>query len=537
MSNLGLIISSITEHISNVVHIGAGYCTESDLYKELGVNSVVFVEPDAQLFDTASKKFLQSPHITVLQRAIAGKSEERTYFRLSNKRFNSLLDPSRIFEYYPNITITDQTSVDAITLESLFDEIQLPEDINNLLVLELQGEELNVLAHTPDHVLQRFKWIVVRTSEHTLYGEPSATAGVNIKNSLRNTKFDALCFKEDNLVFCSYFFARNDAVLASQALEKEKQAALSNIKSLTKDNLKFSKQINNLTKKKKKLDTKVSETTDLLTATQAKLGDAHDQINDLTSGRYLLQSEIAESSDLLTATQTELGSVQDQVSELTNRGELLRIEITESADLLTKTKSELSNTHDQINELTNEKDQLQMEVSEASNLLRATQAELSSAHDHISNLTSAQKQLRQQVSDLSKTLQSTQSELSGLQVREQVLTSENTQQLLRIEELSRLNLEHSDELKEANYALRINNKLIAKTDADLRDLQTRYRTAVDNQTQQHTLLLELQDKLIQASKFYRQLNIQDQNIKGDIFNDDPEGIEREPNQIDKDKNV
>lgn len=440
------IISAINEDISSVVHIGAGYCAEAGLYRELGIQSVIFVEPDAQLFATATRKFLHSPHITVMQRAIAGKNEERVLFQISNKRFSSLLEPGRIIEYYPNLTVTDEIDVDAITLESLCDEIHIPEGKNSLLVLELQGEEANVLTHTPDHILQNFKWIVVRGSKETLYGKPSAPAEAAIKRSLYSAKFDALCFQEDNPVFCEYLFIRNDAALAKQALEEEMEVAFTDIQSLTADNLDLARQVNSL---------------------EARFEKSQQHNADLAE---------------------RLDAARKQISDLSGEKEATL------ADIQAVTKDKL-NLISEITSLDARTEKLQQHNADLAETLDA-------ARDQISDLTGEKEELQQQINDLTTAHQSTQSELC-------------------------------EELKEANHALRINNKLVAKTDADLRDLQARYETAIDNQKQQHSLLLDLQEKLIQASKFYRQLDIQDQNIKGDVFGDDIESIENEPDQNDE----
>lgn len=484
MRSLASIISSIPEDISKVIHIGAGYCTESELYKELGIESVLFVEPDAQLFSAATQKFLQLPHITVLQQAIAGKSEDRVYFQLSNKRFSSLLEPGRILEHYPNVTVTSKTRVNTNTLESLCEESPLAKDVGNLLVLELQGEELKVLENTPDHVLQKFKWVVVRSSKEILYGDPSALTTPKSKLSLSVANFDALCFEDDNPLYCTYLFIKNDAVLENQSLELQKQVIQEHVQSLTSE--------------KKQLEVKMSEASEALTTAQSTLGEAQERVNNLTSENEQLVTQAAESSASLNSVQAELGK-----------------------------------THEQVNNLTKENKQLVIQAAEISDSLATSQTELGKTHDQSYELTRIQEQQVKQINGLSETLKTAENGLGEAQTHIEDLTSQNNQQQQRIEELTQSVIEHSGELKEANHALRINNKLVAKNDADLRDLQSRYRTAVDSQKQQHSLLSELQDKLIQASKFYRQLNIQNQHIKGDIFDDDFEDIERQPNQIDK----
>ena len=71
--------------------------------------------------------------------------------------------------------------------------------------------------------------------------------------------------------------------------------------------------------------------------------------------------------------------------------------------------------------------------------------------------------------------------------------------------------------------LRINNKLMLKSEADLSDLQNQHRIALQLQEQQHSLLCELKEKLGQASQFYRKLNIQNLVLDGDMSDQNNSG--------------
>ena len=68
--------------------------------------------------------------------------------------------------------------------------------------------------------------------------------------------------------------------------------------------------------------------------------------------------------------------------------------------------------------------------------------------------------------------------------------------------------EKSKEISDLQQTLRINSKLVLKSDADMRDLQRQYRAALERQDQQHNLLTELTEKLRQASVYYQKLNLQ-----------------------------
>ena len=461
MNNFRLIISAITERISDVIHIGAGHCTETDLYHELGIQSITLIEPDAQLVNIARRKFSDSPSVNILQNVIARKAEQRVYFQISNKRFSSLLEPNKLFKYFPNLAITGQKEVKAITLASLCDEILQPTQANNLLVLELQGEETDVLINTPANVLHKFKWIVVRSSDEQLYGTAEIEPAAEIVVALQAASFDAMCFNEDAPPFQNYLFIRNDAEIANQTLVD-------------------------------KADSLQIDFADTQTANQALL----DQINSL-------QKEFA---DAQTANQALVHQVDAQQKEF--------------ADAQTANQALL----DQINSL-------QKDFADAQT---ANQALVHQVDAQQKEFAAAEIQYKQKVLSLDEACHRTQTELNEAQAQISALTAEKTLQSQQIEELRLSHSESVKELKEANHALRINNKLIAKTDADLRDLQARYQSAVENQQQQQALLVDLQQKLVQAANFYRQLDIQDRDIEGDIFSHDIESISNRPDHGDGD---
>ena len=59
-----------------------------------------------------------------------------------------------------------------------------------------------------------------------------------------------------------------------------------------------------------------------------------------------------------------------------------------------------------------------------------------------------------------------------------------------------------------------------KSEIDLKELQGRYKSALQQQKQQHKLLCELKGKLEQASKFYRESNLQNLVLDDDTLEQD-----------------
>jgi hypothetical protein len=428
------IISSIQDKISMVVHIGAGYCAEIGLYENLGISSIILVEPDEQLFNAASHKLSKESDATLLQKGISGHVGERILYQTSNKRFSSLNKPAKILEFYPNLTVTDEQVVETVSLEFLCNEIQLSSDGNNLLVLELQGEEHLVLANTPVEVLHKFKWIIARSGEKELYELESGLSGPDIGESLQRADFDALCFKEDTPPFFKFLFIRNDAAVSEKSLEQK---------------------IEGLEQNTQDLELKIGDLGQNTQDLELKIGDLGQKAQDL---------ELNKASMIL-----DLDSLSEKNSNLNILNTALQKDIS----------------------------QFQKDADEFVRIVDAGQAKQAN----------------------------TESQLKEIVVQNKSLTTEISKQKQQIGEFRAFQDELSFELKNANHASRVSNKLAAKTDADLRDLQARYQSAIRQQKEQQALLIDVQDKLGQAAKFYRRLKIEDRNIEGDIFNRSLESIE------------
>lgn len=141
--------------------------------------------------------------------------------------------------------------------------------------------------------------------------------------------------------------------------------------------------------------------------------------------------------------------------------------------------------------------------------------ELEAALSSIQSLTIDNRNLVDQVSSLEASMNKIKQQNVGL-----VEALNNAK--CEVEDLTARRLETINELKAASHNLGVSEKLVAKTKADIKDLRESYRATINSQEQQQMLLLELQDQLMRASEYYRQLNFQGQNIKVEFFDDDIE---------------
>ena len=626
--SLNRFIPSITENIDTVVHVGAGYCSDVKFYRNLGIKSIVLIEADKNLVETASKKFASAKDIKIHHRAIAGVTGERTLFLTNNQRFSSLLKPRHILKTYPNLKLTGEHPVSAASLADMCGELQLPPKGKHLLVLELNGEEIAVFENTTVDTFARFKWIIVRGCDPALYGTGSEhTLPESMQKSIVQI-YDTLCFKEDIETFQFYLLIRNDKALENRMLSAENETALKKLATATgalqefqlskkrtqqkleglRQALAQSKKINkHLTKERNETQIRLGESEAVLETHKSRLGNYIHELDKITQQNNTLSSEntnyleqISELEQKLQSTQFDLNNTNKQIIELTNlrfqkqisdladkiqlqlpgesqtndrivklQNENFRLlqqvdkitnsnaitkralnDALEKAGKLEQGKVELERriielngrlresksaynrvdeankvSTKQLQELTKENERDHSKLKNLSGLLTEAKTEAANANQQLAemsrNCSDLQKEIEKLKTEHSKTkatLQSKQDEVNSLQ-------TERAQQVQQIKSLTEQLKQYSLEVKEANDALRINNKLVAKTDADLRDLQSRYQKTIENRADQEKLLSALQQKLLQASEFYQQLHLQGEEATGDIFNPDFEEIE------------
>lgn len=356
MNRFKELIASVPAKPSVVVHLGAGWCKEYEFYKSLSSNRIIFVEPDQQLAEKAGNKFKDSNEVTVIAHAIAPENGRQLLKVTNNRRFSSLLSPAQLLDFYPNVTVTDEIEVEAITLEQLCQEEKIIDETDNLLVVELQGLEKEIFPSLAKSVLHQFKWIIIRSSEQNLYKPASDKTQKNVQLAIRDAGYTVLVFKEDAPPFTNILCIRDEAALENAQL-RTRETKLVNL---------GRKYKNQIAKIKKSLISKSDE----LAKTQAHIH----------------------------STNTEKDKQSQQIKELTESGK-----------------------------------------------------------------------------------------------------------------------EKTKKMVEMQQTLRINNKLLFKSDTDLRDLQLQYRNALQHQEQQHALLCELKEKLGQASEFYHRLNLQNLVLNGDTL--------------------
>lgn len=178
--SLGFIVSKLIPKLGRfdlVIHVGAHRGEEAGLYERIGATTIVWVEADPFFvgrLQLLAKKRSKADHRVVHCIASSTDGIEKTLYVYTNDgASNSVYKPTdNLNESFPSIQMTSRSlSVRTMTLPSIIEELKIDIDKNtqSLLVVDVQGHELDVLLGCDEKFLKKFNLIQCEISEIELY--------------------------------------------------------------------------------------------------------------------------------------------------------------------------------------------------------------------------------------------------------------------------------------------------------------------------------------------------------------------------------
>jgi len=140
------IVQKYNLNTKGVVQVGAHWAEEHEIYVELGIKNIVYIEPCRNAFNVLMSKFVNQEEINgvILFNYACGENEGELDMFISDNnqgQSNSLLRPMLHLEQHKEIVFTHHESVRVIALDKLsFDKTKY-----NLLIMDVQGAEGLVL--------------------------------------------------------------------------------------------------------------------------------------------------------------------------------------------------------------------------------------------------------------------------------------------------------------------------------------------------------------------------------------------------------
>jgi FkbM family methyltransferase len=157
--------------LGTVVHIGAGKCGELEDYCRLGAKQIVLVEPLPDLVASLRKYQDRFGKIVIHQMAVSETTGSHQAYICKNIRTNStdheelyLSKPTTLLDQQPSLQVLRTEAIETCTIQEICQQIQF-NGSNDLLVLELNGLELEALKATSEIWIRNFEWIMIRITE------------------------------------------------------------------------------------------------------------------------------------------------------------------------------------------------------------------------------------------------------------------------------------------------------------------------------------------------------------------------------------
>lgn len=146
-----------------ILHIGAHICQEKQLYNDNGIkdDDILWIEANSDLINPEQKNILNA--------VISDKNDETVNFIITNNiQSSSILELYKHLEEHPDVIEIERRQVKTITLNTLYENNNIPYDRYDFITMDIQGAELKALKGA-DKILPYVKTIYTEVSTKELY--------------------------------------------------------------------------------------------------------------------------------------------------------------------------------------------------------------------------------------------------------------------------------------------------------------------------------------------------------------------------------
>lgn len=172
MDKMLLSLSDITKkydiHIKGVIHIGAHYGEEYEIYKTQNVNNFIFFEPLGHNFSVLYSRLKDKSDVILVNKAL-GATNDKVIMNVEEAncgQSSSVLKPKLHLQQYPHIVFNKKEEVDMITLDSYFSDSSILDF--NFINIDVQGYELEVFKGSIN-TLKHIDYIITEVNRAELY--------------------------------------------------------------------------------------------------------------------------------------------------------------------------------------------------------------------------------------------------------------------------------------------------------------------------------------------------------------------------------
>ncbi len=150
--------------IKGLIHVGAHYGQEYEIYQKLGIANLIFFEPLCQNFKILKTRVGEKAKL--VQKALGNENKKvKMYMESANNGMSSsILKPQKHLEQYPQIVFDQEEIVEMVRLDDFLSE----KENYNFLTIDVQGYELEVLKGSQETLIN-IEGILTEVNRDELY--------------------------------------------------------------------------------------------------------------------------------------------------------------------------------------------------------------------------------------------------------------------------------------------------------------------------------------------------------------------------------
>lgn len=152
-------------NINGIIHIGAHYGEENNVYRELNINNIVYVEPIKSTYDILVDSTKDNKNTLYFNTAL-GNFTGKTMMNMSSNRNTSasILKPKNHLYLSPNVKFQGEVEVNI----DLLDNLEFNREDYNMINIDVQGYELEVFKGGKD-TLNGIDYIMAEINRDEVY--------------------------------------------------------------------------------------------------------------------------------------------------------------------------------------------------------------------------------------------------------------------------------------------------------------------------------------------------------------------------------
>jgi FkbM family methyltransferase len=165
--------SALGLNFKGIVHVGAHYAEEREIYSEYSLEPVLWIEALESVAEVARQNLMNYPNQVIITATLSENKDEIVdlYHAGAEDSSSSIFMPHLIKASHPDVKVNGVTKTVTSTLDSVLEKVIMDDSFPwQILVLDVQGAELAVLKGALKY-LHYFQMIVCEVSIRELYKE------------------------------------------------------------------------------------------------------------------------------------------------------------------------------------------------------------------------------------------------------------------------------------------------------------------------------------------------------------------------------